>query len=102
MVPSLMLPVQVAPTNPPDPSPGNSGIDRALALHQRMMATAKDLKVPSILPIPRAHSAGLDTAVIPTTTQKEHVEPSLPDVDDAEKLALFFTGNEIGETDPCG
>ena len=100
---SSILPIRVAPAQPLVPSLGDAGIDRALALHQRIVATAKDLEAPTVLPVPRSHSAGMITAVAQQApAEPQQVEAPVVDVDEAKKIALFFTGNEIGETDPCG
>ena len=102
-VSSPNVPVRVAPSQPVAPTLGDAAIDRALALHQRIVATAEDLKVPTILPVPRSHSAGQEIAVArQEPSEAQPPEAPVVDVDNAKKVALFFTGNEIGETDPCG
>lgn len=73
-------------------------IGAAYAQHTQLMAAANALKVSTVLPEPVAHSAGVEARDI------ERVESTakIPEVDDGRKIAIFFTGNVVGETDPCG
>ncbi len=73
-------------------------IGKARVQHVKLMADARALKVSELMPVPMAFSAGLDTRAV----ENQKVDTPLSNVADARKIAIFFTGNVIGETDPCG
>lgn len=73
-------------------------LDKAHALHTRLMADTNAMKVSTILPPPTPHSAGMDVRA----AENKAPQDALPEVPDGRKVAVFFTGNVIGETDPCG
>lgn len=70
----------------------------AYAEHTRLMAAANALKVSTVLPEPIPHSAGVDARDI----ERQEPVAKLPEIPDGRKIAIFFTGNVVGETDPCG
>lgn len=74
------------------------GMRQAHALHTHLMAEANAIKVSKVMPLPLAHSAGMNSR----NAERKPARDALSDVPDGRKIALFFTGNVIGETDPCG
>jgi hypothetical protein len=82
---------------PPAPYLLDPGLTVALAHSRATLHAMKTFTVDQRLPTPPVHSAGggvVEAGDAPVS--------AATDVDDAEKIALFFTGGEIGETDPCG
>ena len=73
-------------------------VKRSYAMHTRLMAEGHKMKVSTVLPPARPHSAGKEERAAEQNPQKD----VLKQVPDGRKVAIFFTGNAIGETDPCG
>ena len=70
----------------------------AAKAHDELLEQTQGLEAPAILPAPGAAIAAASAAM----AAEQAEQPAPPKVDDAKKIALFFTGNAIGETDPCG
>lgn len=73
-------------------------INKAHALHTQLMADANALKVSNVLPPPTPHSAGMEARA----AEQQAPSDDLKEVPDGRKIAIYFTANVIGETDPCG
>ena len=52
--------------------------------------------------VPPAPQAPAAAVAVATAHMVVPAAPVVPPVADKEKIALFYTGNVIGETDPCG
>ena len=86
-----------------DGAPHVVGLNLAAAYgtHTQLLAVGNALTVSTVLPLPTAHSAGMDARAI----EQQHPDsgaPGMPDVPDGRKIAIFYTGNVVGEIDPCG
>lgn len=90
--------VAVAPAAKAQPHILGVALDKAHVTHTELMAEGHKLKVSSILPPPKAHSAGRDAK----DAERRPTQDALAGVPNGRKIALFFTGNVVGETDPCG
>jgi len=96
--PSRARPVEVKAEKPKAPAIIGLDLDEALATHTKLMAAAQQVHVSQALPVPTPHSAGR----IAADTERAAPTAAKSDVPDSRKIAVFFTGNVIGETDPCG
>lgn len=74
--------------------------DEALAQQKALLKAAKELAPNAMLPTPVAHSAG--ASAVAKMEAREEAAPQAPDLADKKSIALWFSGNSIGETDPCG
>lgn len=94
-------PLAVADPVAAEPKVVGAQIGEALKGYSGALDTARNLQAPEILPVPAAHSAG---APDPAADRQPALAAAaaLPKIDDKEKIALYFTGSCIGETDPCG
>ena len=88
------VPVAVAQPAPTTAPVLRSGVVAALQVHDEMLLAAAKVSAPKLLPV--ASAAAAAGTVVPSPAQ------AVPDTPDAERIALFYTGNVIGETDPCG
>ena len=75
-------------------------LNKALANQESLIDRADKLKPDSRLPAAAAHSAGANAEAALVRQEAALVKPSA--ADDKRSLAIWFSGNEIGETDPCG
>ncbi len=76
------------------------GLDKALENQKALLAKADALEASDKLPLPVAHSAGAQHVAAIEAAEAKVVAPS--PAEDKRSVALWFSGNEIGETDPCG
>ena len=75
-------------------------LDQALRNQESLVERADKLKPDERLPMPVAHSAG---AAATAALAKQEAAPAAPvSAEDKRSIAIWFSGNEIGETDPCG
>ena len=74
--------------------------DKALKVHQALVEEAERLSPDNQLPTPVAHSAGANA--VAKMEAREEAAPPAPPVDASKSIALWFSGNSVGETDPCG
>jgi len=75
-------------------------LDQALRNQESLVERAQKLKPDDRLPLPQAHSAGGNA--VAALERQEATPPAPTKLDDKRSLAVWFSGNEIAETDPCG
>ena len=93
-----VAPLQVELAQPKGPVITGLPLGGALKIHEAMMIEARKTQVSTVMPVPTPHSAGRVTAAAEVTAPRVDV-PSVPA---SRKFAIFFSGNAVGETDPCG
>lgn len=81
-----------------DPKLVEPGMVAARKLQVAVYAEAEALELSDALPLPPAHSAGAAAVA----AEERHEAESKAPVDESQQIALFFSGGEVGETDPCG
>jgi hypothetical protein len=87
-------PAALAPLTTPELPKGTSGIAAARAAHEHFLAAAAKVEATPLLPQVQP--------VDPNAATPQAPEPALPPVAPENTVAIGFTGNVIGETDPCG
>ncbi len=76
-----------------------SGVVAASKLSDELIRAAEAVKAPIVLPVPSGSStAAAARVVMPSPVNAV----AASQVADNQKIAIFYTGNVIGETDPCG
>ncbi|MCO4760726.1 MAG: hypothetical protein KC502_04435 [Myxococcales bacterium] len=82
----------------PAPKMLDMQLDKALANQMQLLDKADKLSPDKRLPLPVAHSAGAHAVAAQDRVNTAIVAK----VDEKASVALWFSGNEIAETDPCG
>ena len=93
-------PAQAPVTKVVQPKVHDMKLAKALANQKDLIDRAAKLKVDERMPQATAHSAG--GAAEAALARQEAMPPTPTTADDKRSLAIWFSGNEIGETDPCG
>jgi len=93
-------PTQAPVTKVVQPKVHDMKLAKALANQKDLIDRAAKLKVDERMPQAAAHSAG--GAAEAALARQEATPPTPTTADDKRSLAIWFSGNEIGETDPCG
>ncbi len=75
-------------------------LDAALRNQASLVDRADKLKPDDRLPLPMAHAAGANAAA--AGARLEAAPPAPTAAEDKRSLAVWFSGNAIAETDPCG
>ncbi|MSP91436.1 MAG: hypothetical protein EXR79_06480 [Myxococcales bacterium] len=81
------------------PQAPTSGAQAAAAVHARLLAAAEALPPPATMP-PVGVAGTL--ASLPEPSPADATDPPQPPVAAEMEVVVGFTGNVIGETDPCG
>ena len=83
------------------PTQVSSGVPEAAEIHARLLAEAQQMPEPSLAPaVSKVPGQARAQAVEALNDQKPEVMPDAVPLD--HQVAIGFTANVIGETDPCG
>ena len=77
-------------------------LDKALRNQESLVQRADNLKPDERLPLPMAHAVGANAAAAAALARQETAPAAPTAAEDKRSLAVWFSGNAIAETDPCG
>lgn len=93
-------PAPKASVQAPQPKLLDTHLAEALKNQTSLIERAEKLRPDPRLPMPMAHSAG--AGAVAALAAQEAAPPKPTAEEDKRSLAIWFSGNEVGETDPCG
>lgn len=91
---------QVTAPTAPAPRILTSGVVEAAEVHAQLLAAAQEMPEPTMAPAVAQVPGQAQVAAV--AALEESAQQPLSTVSPEQELVIGFTGNVVGETDPCG